>query len=100
MMKPFIIDSTTGQLLLVFSKEQLDTIKLSPSRFCDEMEKRGMYGVIGFETLLIFENENGNITPKTLVQMHFKKCKDYSSADIEDIMSCYKAVINEHYKKI
>ena len=69
MMKPTIFEINPTQVTLVFSKQQLDEVHISPSRFCDELDKTIEYNVIGFETLKHYECECGVICEKTAISV-------------------------------
>jgi len=99
-MKPTIFEINPTQVKLVFSKQQLDEVHLSPSRFCDELDKTIEYNVIGFETLKHYECECGVICKKTAIDVTVRNSKGFNATDTQAILNSFKTIIAKHYKKL
>ena len=101
-MKPFIIGEPFGKHpTLVFSKDQLREINITPGKFVDELDSiiDDAY-IIGYHTQDQYVHEAGEIQIKTLVCVDFEWFNPFNESDAEYILDQYKFIINEYYKKM
>ena len=102
-MKPFITfwlyDSTP---ILVFSKDQLDEINLTPGKFVDELDSLLEADVIGYAVQKQYLYEAGNLQTRTLVTVEFKFGfgDNFEESDAENILDQYRFIINKYYKNM
>lgn len=100
-MKPFIIcEQEDNHPKLVFSKEQLNEIHITPGRFVDELDTLIDETIIGYETHNQYINESGQIVIKTMVVVAIEWSSNFYEQDAEFLLNQYKFIINKYYKKL